>query len=148
MVQLQRPDSLPRPYLHPEPEQTPPFLLAIIVCVSAMLGIHRQEITDILAVVQGSDDPLPEELLELIQRPLITEEDKRSILLNELYKKRIISEKRMINDYMRREREWRRAESKKPSEINEIYIWNKQREEREKNKNKYKMATNQLYGFF
>jgi hypothetical protein len=79
MVQLRRPDSLPRPYPHPEPEQTPPFLLAIIVCVSAMLGIHRQEITDILAVVQGSDDPLPEELLELIQRPLITEEDKRSI---------------------------------------------------------------------
>jgi hypothetical protein len=74
MVQLRRP--VPP---HHEPEQTPPFLLAIIVCVSAMLGRHQQEITDILAVLQACDDPLPAELLELIQQPLLTEEEKRSI---------------------------------------------------------------------
>jgi hypothetical protein len=79
---------------------------------------------------------------------LMEEEEKRSILLNELYKKRIISEKRMLNDYMRRESEWRRQESKKLTEINQTYIWNKEREEREKNKNKYIRASNKLYGFF
>ena len=82
------------------------------------------------------------------ERDLMEDEEKHSIWINELYKKRIISEKRMMDDYLRRENEWRRQESKKPSEINQIYIWNKEREEREKNKNKYRMATNQLYGFF
>jgi hypothetical protein len=44
-----------------------------------MLGRHPQEITDILAVLQACDDPLPAELLESIQQPLLTEEEKRSI---------------------------------------------------------------------
>jgi hypothetical protein len=79
MVQLQRPVPPPIPYPHPEQEQTPPFLLAIIVCVSAMLGIHRQEITVYLEVLQASDDPIPAELRELIQRPLLTVEEKRSV---------------------------------------------------------------------
>lgn len=83
-----------------------------------------------------------------IERNLMDGEEKHSIWVNDLYKKRIISEKRMLNDYMRRENEWRLQDSKKLTEINQVYLWNKKREEQEKNKNKYKMATNQLYGFF
>jgi len=82
------------------------------------------------------------------ERSLMEDEEKHSIWVNDLYKKQIISEKRMLNDYMRRENEWRLQDSKKLSEINQVYLWNKKREEQEKNKNKYKMATKQLYGFF
>lgn len=117
----------------------------------------EERLIEIVMIAERLHGPkLPIELKKSIEsisssekeRNLMENEEKHSIWINELYKKRILSEKRMLDDYMRRENEWRRQESKKLTEINQIYIWNKEREEREKNKNRYKAAANKLYGFF
>jgi len=99
---------------------------------------------------------LPSELKKSIEeisgpereRELMMEEDEYSKAAEELYKKRRISEKRMMDDYIRRENEWRRKESAKMSEYNKIYLWNRETEERQKKKNKYNKETNKLYTFF
>lgn len=82
------------------------------------------------------------------ERELMIEEDKYSMLMEKVYEKRLISEKRMMNDYIRRESEWRRQESKKMTEFNQIYLWNREYEERQRQKNKYNKETNKLYTFF
>ena len=47
------------------------------------------------------------------ERELMMTEDRYSMLMEKVYEKRRISEKRMMDDYIRRESEWRRQESKK-----------------------------------
>jgi hypothetical protein len=82
------------------------------------------------------------------ERELMMEEDKYSSALNDLYKKRRISEKRMMDDYIRRENEWRRQDSMKMTEYNKMYLWNRENEERFRKKNKYTKECNKLYTFF
>ena len=82
------------------------------------------------------------------ERELMLSEDRYSMLMEKVYEKRRISEKRMMDDYIRRESEWRRHESKKMTEYNQIYLWNRENEERHKQKNKYTKETNKLYTFF
>ena len=82
------------------------------------------------------------------ERELMMTEDRYSMLMEKVYEKRRISEKRMMDDYIRRESEWRRHESKKMTEYNQIYLWNRENEERHKQKNKYNKETNKLYTFF
>lgn len=83
------------------------------------------------------------------ERELMMTEDRYSMLMEKVYEKRRISEKRMMDDYIRRESEWRRQESKKMTEYNQIYLWNRENEERHKQKkNKYNKETNKLYTFF
>ena len=99
---------------------------------------------------------LPSELKKSIEkisshereRESMMDEDEYSSALEELYKKRIISEKRMMNDYTRRENEWRRQNSMKMTEYNKIYLWNRENEERFRKKNKYTKECNKLYTFF
>ena len=75
MVSIPIPVSQPRP----EPQPTHPSLLAIIICLSAILGIHQHEMDGLLQVVQDSDDPLPLEMLDLLQQQFLSEENKRSL---------------------------------------------------------------------
>lgn len=73
--------TIPRlvPPPRPEPQPTHPSLLAIIICLSAILGIHQHEMDGLLQVVQGSDDPLPLEILDLLRQQYLSEEHKRSL---------------------------------------------------------------------
>jgi hypothetical protein len=71
--------SIPVPPPRPEPQPNHPSILAIIICLSAILGIHQHEMDDLLEVVQAGEDPLPHDMLDLIRQPNLTEEQTRSL---------------------------------------------------------------------
>jgi len=73
MVQIQRPAP---PQI---PEQRPVISFAIVVCVGTMLNLPQHERNGLLQVVQASHDPLPQDMLELLQQANHTQEQKRSL---------------------------------------------------------------------
>lgn len=61
--------------------------------------------------------------------------------------KREAAEKRMLDDYMKREREWRAADAIKPTGINQQFLWEEHKKEREFNENKQCKKRRKLYEF-
>jgi hypothetical protein len=91
MVQIPRsapspiPDPQPRPAPQPgpdpqhEPERRPVISYAIVVCVGTMLNFPQHERPGLLQAIQVSEDPLPQDMLDIIQQATLTQEQKRSL---------------------------------------------------------------------
>jgi len=79
MVQIPRPAPPPRPAPQPEPERRPVISYAIVVCVGTMLNFPQHERNGLLQVIQASVDPLPQDMLVLLQQANLTQEQKRSL---------------------------------------------------------------------
>jgi hypothetical protein len=74
-----RPVPPPRPEPQPEPQHINP-LLVVVVCVSNMVYIYQNDRIALMEALQASDDPLPQDMLDLIQLLNLTEEQKRSLI--------------------------------------------------------------------
>ncbi len=81
------------------------------------------------------------------EQTTMADEDQYSEVLNGLYKKRIAGEKRMLDDYMKRERDWRTADAIKPDGLSQQFLWEEQRKEREFNENQRCKKRRKLYEF-
>jgi hypothetical protein len=79
MVQTPRPDPSPRPDPLPEPRHMGNSQLLFVLCMTTMLGIYPNEMNVLIEALQASDDPLTQDMLDLIQLPDLTEEQKRSL---------------------------------------------------------------------
>jgi hypothetical protein len=79
MVQIPRSAPSPIPAPQPRPEQRPVISYAIVVCVGTMLNFPQHERPGLLQAIQASEDPLPQDMLDLLQQAYLTQEQKRSL---------------------------------------------------------------------
>jgi len=79
MVQIPRSAPSPIPAPQPGPEQRPVIFFAIVVCVGTMINLPQHERPGLLQAIQASADPLPQDMLDLLQQAYLTQEQKRSL---------------------------------------------------------------------
>ncbi len=79
MVQIHRSAPSPIPAPQPEPEQRPVISFVIVLCVGTMIDLPQQERHGLLQAIQVSEDPLPQDMLDIIQQATLTQEQKRSL---------------------------------------------------------------------
>ena len=61
----------------PDEPVPPPLMLAVVICVSNMLGIPHHELNDMLLVMQQTEGPLPAEMVVMVLQPNLSVEKKR-----------------------------------------------------------------------